>query len=112
MRRSRIFLGATTCLLAVAGVAAAKMSAFRTTTVRYYCTKPGTAIAPGHCVTYTLQNCVANGPTFTCKYPTTTLGQKKYTLYIGNTVTTNTLCFPTSTPVNCVTKLMYDTIVE
>ena len=36
MNRSKIFLGATTCLLAVAGVAATKAAKFKITTVTYY----------------------------------------------------------------------------
>jgi hypothetical protein len=39
MKRSRIFLGATTALLAIAGVAAAKASHFGANLTRYFCTK-------------------------------------------------------------------------
>jgi len=45
MKRSRIFLGVTTCLLAVAGVAAANR--FGTNKTRLYCTL---ANSPGYCI--------------------------------------------------------------
>ena len=64
MKRSKIFLGATTCLLAIAGVAAAKH--FRNPITRWYVTDAG---ATKHCVATGSITCVYNSAkTATCLY--------------------------------------------
>src|SRR5258707_537736 len=108
MKHSRIFLGATTCMLAIAGVAAAKMHKFFTNVTRYYCTSPPTALhSSKNCVPYALTNCLSDGGiTHTCKY-VTTLG-KIYTLYT-NQVGSDKICH-FSSPTSCTTVIQYDVL--
>lgn len=54
MKRSKIFLGVTTCLLAVAGIAAAKK--FNPATTRFYYSLAGTSIS--HCFSSAAVTCV------------------------------------------------------
>ena len=116
MKRSKIFLGATTCLLAIAGLAAAKMNTFRSILHRYYCTHVGTSIGTaGHCITYGLVNCIYDPiATNVCRYFTMN-GIKFYTLYLYQTTApTNTLCYKIgTTPViadNCSRVVWHFTI--
>jgi len=64
MKRSKIFLGATTCLLAIAGVAAANH--FRSSITRWYVTNGGPL---RHCVQTGIISCTYNAAkTTTCLY--------------------------------------------
>jgi len=62
MKRSRIFLGATTCLLAIAGVAAAKRFSG---TVRYYITLSGNS---AHCKATPALTCRCDGFSVQCTF--------------------------------------------
>lgn len=44
MKRTKVFLGLTTCVLAVAGVAASKAAKFQALVTRYYCTKTSQSV--------------------------------------------------------------------
>ena len=85
MKRSRIFLGATTCLLAVAGVAATKAAKFGSTKATYFTQK---AIGGQHaCILVTNQPCalVPNG--IQCKYYTVGHHVTSFPLYTGISTT-------------------------
>jgi hypothetical protein len=76
MKRSRIFLGATTALLAIAGIAAAKAHRTPITTVYFY-TKVA-ATNPHKCVEFPRQTkCTVAGIQAICKFS----AQSVYTLY-------------------------------
>lgn len=111
MNRSKLFLGATTCLLTIAGVAAAKINTYRSMIHRYYCTHVGTTIATaGKCITYGLTNCpaVPNGVSI-CRF-VTAFGVKKYTLYIFVSADPAvTLCYSGAQTTNCMNVLRYNT---
>jgi len=100
MNRSKIFLGATTCLLAIAGVAATKVAKFKIATVTYF--TQVVPIGPRACVSATQQPCTA-GPSGTvrCYY---------YTTGPFHTVTS----FPLYTGVNastpCVNPIKYNAL--
>jgi hypothetical protein len=85
MKRSKIFLGVTTCLLAVAGVAAAKR--FGPSTTRYYITLGTTkclAASGLPCV----KNTATNANPCTVSFQTTHLGMTKTwsrSVYTDNT---------------------------
>jgi hypothetical protein len=62
MTRSKIFLGLTTCCLAIAGAVAAKVTHFGSVTAKYFTTG-------AHCVSATTFPCsVATGSLKTCIY--------------------------------------------
>ena len=94
MKRSKIFLGVTTALLAIAGVAAAKhYSGSRTA---YFVTHGQTWC------TSVLIGCTQTGTT-DCQYTTTGPLQKKVTLYTLGPVGT----YSTTNPANCINKVTY-----
>ena len=70
MKRSRIFLGITTIMLAIAGVAAAKMLNYGSKFRVYFTNKS----AMHRCMPYILTACTKNGPGPQCSfdYPFTT----------------------------------------
>jgi len=102
MKRSKLFLGATTCILAIAGVAAAKSNFASPARKGYYCTKPGTA---GHCVAYATSDiCPSSGPTLVCKVSLGTPAQL-YTLYTKISLT-NIACDGVTNH-GCATPITY-----
>ena len=84
MRRSKIFLSVTTCLLAIAGVAATKAAKFGSTTVTYF-TQIRPLGGPHSCVKIIQQPC-AYIP----------MGDRCYGYTLGGTLTT----FPLYTGIN------------
>jgi len=89
MKRSKIFLGATTALLAIAGIAAAKAHRAPSATVYYF-----TKVAAGthQCFKFPLQTkCTLNGPEAICRF---NAAGSLYTLYTKiQTVSGLTTCF-------------------
>src|SRR5438309_161147 len=96
MKRSKIFLGVTTALLAVAGIAAAKHSTG--TVVAYYVTHAKT-----WCFATTPLPCTLSG-TQLCKYTTANSTQVN-TFTLGPAGSYNPL-----NPVNCIHALKYNGI--
>jgi type 1 fimbria pilin len=79
MNRSKIFLGVTTCLLAVAGVAAAKR--FGSSITRWYVT------ANSHCVVSPAITCTQfNGKPQTCTVALGSNPTKHFKIYTQGTV--------------------------
>jgi len=79
MKRSKIFLGVTTCLLAVAGVAAAKR--FSTSITRWYVT------ANNHCIVSPSITCTQfNSAANTCTVALGTNPVKHFKIYTQGTV--------------------------
>lgn len=110
MKRSRIFLGATTTLLAVAGIAAAKSHKFDGIT-RYYCTSVPTTSTTKVCLPYDIAPFEAGTGTSakTAIWTLVRTGQAnlKYTLYT-NFTTTDPVCKITLNSANsCGHKLTF-----
>jgi len=92
MKRSRIFLGATASLLAIAGIVAAKST-------RSITTKPFVITAPGSCKHWGLEKCPTQTTgSLTCKFQTR--------LVSGGPLVTVTAY----TAINCINKLHYTTV--
>ena len=97
MKRTKLFLGITTCVLAVAGVAATKAARFAATITSYYCT-----VGKASCVTLTVPSC-APGITPKCtiiigQFP----NQHHYTVYNFQTSASNGCATSTA---RCAVKL-------
>jgi hypothetical protein len=106
MKRSRIFLGATSALLAIAGVAAAKMSHFASSVTRYYCTHIAAA-GSRICVPYSLVNCQSQfGGVIPCYFTVQFLALPYYTLYTNGPSLLRKLCGSSG---NCTIRLLYST---
>lgn len=86
MKRSRIYLGVSTAVLAVAGIAATKAAINPVLIDRYYCTRP--TQGAGTCV-LTQSICTNNSGSHLCKQ---TIGSAVYTLYTINAVSNVLKC--------------------
>ena len=95
MKRSKIFLGTTTCLLAIIGVAATKAAKFGNTSVSYF-TQVRPASQPHACVTVSAQPCTVIVTGNQCRYYTS-----------GGTVTTFPLYTGVNTDALCTVKTQY-----
>jgi hypothetical protein len=106
MKRSRIFLGATSALLAIAGVAAAKMAHFSSTTTRYYCTHIA-AVGGRICVPYAFVNCQSQeSGTITCYFTVLPGMSPNYTLYSNGVAKGTHHCNVSG---SCTAKVLYAT---
>lgn len=104
MKRSKIFLGVTTCLLAIAGVAAAKR--YGSATTRYYCTAGNGGITK-YCASTSSFDQLSTDITKPLATVTFTENSTSYThlLYTAGTDAAGTTCGGTT---NCVHSFHFD----
>jgi hypothetical protein len=108
MKRSQIFLGTTTCILAIAGVAAAKVSRFDTVKTRYFCTTDVHLKNYPLCVSYT-GTTYRFTPTGT-RIAKATIAGGIYTLYVTK-VASKPTCGTLNNPSgSCSAVLTYDMV--